>query len=305
MNRYKIILILNFLFLFCGSILAFVTFPSADLTTDKTEITIGQPIQARIEVFIPDFVDLLQAEENILIPGWDIQELSFKKDITTEGKYIVGLKITTFDSRIRGIPPVRFSYINKDEINDSNPKIFYFFSNSVLVNIKNIFKDNNFSDIRDIKQFKKMNITHLYYYIALFYGLFVIFVVYRHLVIVKISKLIKPEYVFTCKEKAIKNLNRLYMKYLISNEKIKEHYFELSNILNHFITDTLDIKKEITTTELLDLIRADGNIFNKYFNEISLLFERYDQVKYTGTGNLSNEDFWESFKQTREIIEKF
>jgi hypothetical protein len=298
-------LIVNFLFLFCGALLAFVTFPTANLTTDKTEITIGESIQARIEVFIPDFVDMLQTEENILISGWDIQELSFKKNIMTEGKYTVDLKITTFDSRIKEIPPVRFSYINKDEVNDSNPKMFYFFSNSVLVNIKNIFEDDNFSDIRDIKQFKKMNITHLYYYIAVFYGLFVIFVVYRHLVIVKILKLVKPKYTFTYKEKAIKKLNKLYMKYAVHDGETKGYYFELSNILNHFIADTLKLNKETTTTELLDLIKNDGNRFNKYFKKISLLFEKYDKVKYTGNEKSSNDDFWESFKQTREIIEKF
>lgn len=305
MNKYKIIFILIFVFLVCGYLYAFVTFPSAELTADKKEITIGQPVNVQIELFVPDFINLLQTEEDILIQGWDIQELSFKKDITTEGKYTVNLKITTFDSRIKEIPAVRFSYINKDEMNDFNPKIFYFFSNSVLVNIKNIFDAGDFSDIRDIKQSKKMNIRVLYYFIAVFYGLFVIFFVYRHIVITKISKLTKPAYLFTNKEKAVKNLNKLYIKYVISYGGIKEYYYELSNILNHFITDTLEVKKEITTTELLDLIKNDGNIFNKCFYEISLLFEKYDKVKYTENLSLNNDDFLEDFKQTREIIEKF
>lgn len=293
------------MFFVYGNLFAFVTFPSAELTADKTEIAIGQSIQVRIELFVPDFVNLLRTEEDILIQGWDIQELSFKKDIATEGKYIVNLKITTFDSRIREIPPVRFSYINKDEVNDFNPKIFYFFSNSVLVNIKSMFETDGFSDIRDIKQSKKMNITPLYYCIAVFYGIFVIFFIYRHIVITKISKLVKPQYSFTHKEKAVKNLNKLYMKYIMAYSEIKEYYFELSNILNHFVSDTLEVKKEITTTELLDLINNDGNIFNKYSHEIYLLFEKYDKVKYTANANSSNDEFLESFKQTREIIEKF
>lgn len=304
MNKYKIIFILSFVFLVCGYLYAFVTFPSAKLTADKKEITIGQPVNVQIELFVPEFVNLLRTEEDILIHGWDIQELSFKKDIVTEGKYIVNLKITTFDSRISEIPPVRFSYVNKDEVNDFNPKIFYFFSNSILVNIKSMFETNDFSDIRDIKQSKKMNITFLYYFIAVFYGIFVIFFIYRHIVIIKISKLVKPKYSFTHKEKAVKNLNKLYMKYIMADTEIKEYYFELSNILNHFISDTLEVKKEITTTELLDLINNEGNIFNKYFHEISVLFEKYDKVKYTGNANSSDDEFLESFKKTREIIEK-
>lgn len=304
MNKYKIIFVISFVFLIFVYSYAFVTFPSAELTADKTEITIGQSINVRIELFVPDFVNLLQTEENILIQGWDIQELSFKKDITTEGKYTVNLKITTFDSRIKEIPSVRFSYINKDEMNDFDPKIFCFFSNSCLVSVKNVFDINDLSDIRDIKQSKKMDIRFLYYLIAVFYGLFVIFFVYRHIVITKISKLIKPEYSFTHKERAVKNLNKLYMKYMISYGGIKEYYYELSNILNHFISDTLEVKKEINTTELLDLIKNDPNMFNKYFNEISLLFEKYDKVKYTGNLSLNNDDFLEDFKKTREMIEK-
>ena len=305
MNKYKIIFILSFVFLVCGYLYAFVTFPRAELTADKKEITIGQSIQVKIELFVPDFINLLQTEEDIMMQGWDIQELSFKKDITTEGKYTVNLKITTFDSRIKEIPAVRFSYINKYEMNDFNPKRFYFFSNSVLVNIKNIFEAGDFSDIRDIKQSKKMNIRILYYFIALFYGLFVIFFVYRHIVITKILKLTKPVYFFAHKEKAVKNLNKLHMKYIIADTEIKEYYYELSNILNHFIADTLEVKKEITTTELMNLIKNEGNTFNKYFYEISFLFEKYDKVKYTENLSLNNEDFLEAFKQTREIIEKF
>ncbi len=87
-------------------VFAFVTFPEAVLTSDKTEITTGESIQADIELFVPDFVNLLQTEDDVSIPGWDIQELIIRKDLTEEGKYKVKLKITTFDGRIKEIPPV-------------------------------------------------------------------------------------------------------------------------------------------------------------------------------------------------------
>lgn len=304
MNKCKIIFLLSFLFLSAESVFAFVTFPEAVLTSDKTEIVTGESIQADIELFIPDFINLLQTEDDVSIPGWDIQELIIRKDLTEEGKYRVKLKITTFDGRIKEIPPVRFLYVNKDDAAGIDRKVFYFFSNSLPVNVKNIFKDGDFSEIRDIKQAKKMHIPAVYYYIAVLYGLFIIFFIYRNVIIYKTEKYIKLRYSFSDREKAVKNMNRLYMKYLASDTGIKEYYFELSGILNNFISNSLEIGREMSDGELLNLIKNENNKFNKYSDEILSLFEKYGKIKYTGQTDSDGREFFENFIRTRDLIEK-
>lgn len=304
LNKYKIIFLLSFLFLSAEGVFAFVTFPEAVLTSDKKEIITGESIQADIEVFVPDFVNLLQTEDDVSIPGWDIQELIIRKDLTEEGKYKVKLKITTFDGRIKEIPPVRFSYFNKDDAAGIERRVFYFFSNSLPVSVKNIFKDSDFSEIRDIKQAKKMNIHAIYYYVAVLYGLFIIFFIYRNVIIYKTEKHIKLNYSFTDREKAVKNMNKLYMKYLASDARIREYYFELSGILNNFISDSLEIGKEMADGELLNLIKNENNKFNKYADEVLSLFEKYDRIKYTGKTDSDDREFFENFIRTRDLIEK-
>ncbi len=304
LNKYKIIFLLSFLFLSAEGVFAFVTFPEAVLTSDKTEIITGESIQADIELFVPDFVNLLQSEDDVSIPGWDIQELIIRKDLTEEGKYKVKLKITTFDGRIKEIPPVRFSYVNKDDAAGIERRVFYFFSNSLPVNVKNIFKDSDFSEIRDIKQVKKMHIPAVYYYIAVLYGLFIVFFIYRNVIKYKTEKHIKLNYSFTGREKAVKNMNRLYMKYLESDARVREYYFELSGILNGFISDSLGIRGEMTDGELLNLIKNENNKFNKYSDEILSLFEKYDKIKYTGKTDSDGREFFEDFIRTRDLIEK-
>lgn len=304
MNKYKIIFLLSFLVLSAESIFAFVTFPEAVLTSDKTEIITGESIQADIELFVPDFVNLLQTEDDVLIPGWDIQELIIRKDLTEEGKYKVKLKITTFDGRIKEIPPVRFSYVNKGDAGGIERRVFYFFSNSLPVTVKNIFKDSDFSEIRDIKQVKKMHIPAVYYYIAVLYGLFIVFFIYRNVIIYKTEKHIKLRYSFTGREKAVKNMNKLYMKYLASDARVREYYFELSGILNGFISDSLGIKGEMTDGELLNLIKNENNKFNKYSDEILSLFEKYDKIKYTGQTDSDGREFFVDLMRTRDLIEK-
>ena len=106
------------------------------------------------------------------------------------------------------------------------------------------------------------------------------------------------------KEKAVKNMNKLYMKYLASDARVREYYFELSGILNGFISDSLGIKGEMTDGELLNLIKNENNKFNKYSDEILSLFEKYDKIKYTGQNDSDGREFFEDLMRTRDLIEK-
>lgn len=296
-------LLIIFLTVFLGiKAFAFINFPKAVLTVDKTDITVGDSVSAEVKISVPSFVKLLQTEDDFSVDGWDVQSFSFKQNMTTEGEYILNMKITTFDSKIREIPQIKFSYVNADETNGDFPDKFYFFSNSMPVNVKSMFQNEAFETIRDVKQIKILSIPLAYYVMAVFFILFAV-IIYKDVLSVKILKETNVD-TFTPKETAVRKLNVLFDDKNFSDEKIGEYYCRLSDILKDFIVKSLNLtKSEMTTTELLALIKDENNLFNKDYNEISYLFKTYDNLKYSNCG-FDKANFFENFKRTKELVEK-
>ena len=150
MNKYKLIFSFFIVLFSVINVFSFVTFPKAVLTADKNNIITGDKVKVRVEIFIPSFAMLLQDEGDILIDGWDIVDLSFKKDVIENDKYILDMDITTFDTSIKEIPQISFSYINKDDYNDGEK--FFFFSNSIPVKVSSTFNSDELKSIKDKKR---------------------------------------------------------------------------------------------------------------------------------------------------------
>ena len=84
--------------------------------------------------------------------------------------------------------------------------------------------------------------------------------------------------------------------------KIDDYYCLMSEALKTFISQQNDIKKEMTTSELLSFISQDNNVFKKYYCDIETFFKIYDDAKFSA--NLSQKDkFIEIFDKTKEFIE--
>lgn len=302
MNKYKLIFSFFIVFFSVVNVFSFVTFPKAVLTADKNNIITGDKVKIRVEILIPSFVLLLQDEGDILIDGWDIVDLSFKKDVIENDKYILDMDITTFDTSIKEIPQISFSYINKDDYNDGEK--FFFFSNSIPVSVNSTFNSDEFKSIRDIKYPKTLSITWIYYIIAIVFFVYVIFFAYRTVLYDKILNIINLNS-FTPDEIAIRKLNNLNIDENCSKKQIKEYYFLVSNIFKKFIINTSHFKKhEMTTTELLLLLQDKNNVFNQSFSEIYYLFESYDKAKYSDY-MLNMETFLDIFKRTKKTVEKY
>lgn len=302
MNKYKLIFSFFIVFSSVINVFSFVTFPKAVLTADKNNIITGDKVKVRVEILIPSFVLLLQDEGDILIDGWDIVDLSFKKDVIENDKYILDMEITTFDTSIKEIPQISFSYINKDDYNDGEK--FFFFSNSIPVRVSSTFNSDEFKSIRDIKYPKTLSITWIYYIIAIVFFVYVIFFAYRTVLYDKILNIINLNS-FTPDEIAIRKLNNLNIDENCSKKQIKEYYFVVSNIFKKFIITTSHFKKhEMTTTELLLLLQDKNNVFNQSFSEVYYLFESYDKAKYSDY-MLNMETFLDIFKRTKKTVEKY
>jgi hypothetical protein len=106
---------------------------------------------------------------------------------------------------------------------------------------------------------------------------------------------------FSPAEKAIRQLNNITITdSAVSKTDNTNNYC----ILKTFILEMLnENNKEITSTELIDIVSVKGNIFYEYRSEISSLLKIYDNLKYSI--NSSDKDkFINLYIQTRNVIEK-
>ncbi|MBR3627302.1 MAG: hypothetical protein IKN42_00480 [Elusimicrobia bacterium] len=300
--KIKIILLLFAVVLNTVAVFAYVTYPKAVLSVDENSIDVGNIVKATVEITIPPFAKLLQTEDDISIEGWDIQDFHFKQDILDECKFILDLSITTFNSKLDSVSKVKLSYVNKDDLLDDSffCDKFYFFSNSVPIKVNSIFSNYKREEIFDIKNIKEMNIPIIFYFLCILFVLFVCFVIYRDILILKIKE--ENEFVFSPREKAIRTLNGIYNNKEIRVSDINDNYYLMSRTLKIFILEMLEIKnKEMTTMEVLDILSKETNPFHKNYQEILSLFKIYDSVKYS-IGLLSLKDFFDVFNKTKKLI---
>ena len=292
-----------FLFLSYLSVFAFTTFPKATLKVDKKEISVGDMVNAEIDIFVPSFALLLQSENDFFIEGWDIYDFYFVEDILDKEKYKLKLILTTYDSKLKEIPKIKLSYINKvdSEKDISACEKFYFFTNSVPIVIDSILDKYDNDSIFDIKKTRKMTIPVMFYMVCIVFVLFVIFVLYKNIIFVKMQKYVKVN--FSPVEKAIRQLNNIHV-INIDISKIDSYYCKLSIILKSFILELLDKKNiEFTSAEMINMISLKNNIFYDYHSEISALFKIYDDAKYS-VNSLNRDKFIDVYTQTKNIIEK-
>lgn len=291
--------------LFACNVYAFV-FPEAKAILDNNVVDIGSNLKIKFEITIPPFLSFLEDEDRMVIEGWDIKNVSFKKDFREKGKYIVEADIVTYDPSVKQIPPVRFFCINKDF---DYYEDFAFFSDATPVKVNNIFGDTDFDDIRDIKKPKSLFISKLIYSFIVLFVIFVISVIYRRLYFIKFKKGTQMLNTFSIKETVLGKINRLLMDKncysdLQNKNNIKKYYFSLSAIFREFILKMQNINVQMTTDEIIDGLQKENNCFFMYREEIGKLLKKYDYMKYSGKIE-ANEDFTDVFNYTKSIIEKY
>jgi len=299
------IIFLFFFLLLDTNVFSFDFFPIATLKSGVDKMEIGETIKVDVYITMPNFVELLQDEKEIFIDGWEIQDFVFKKDIINDSQYILSLFITTFDSQMTRIPKIRLSFVNKDDLSktDIDENKFYFFTNSVPIQVNSIVKKYNRNTIFDIKNIKTLQMPVLFYVVCCLFACFILIVIYGTVFKIKINKNIKIT--LTPKEKAIRKLNNIFFNKNFDIDKIKEYCFVTSESLRTFILDSLKIKKqEMTTEKLLTVVSDKNNMFHNSYPQIAYFFKKYDDVKYS-TSLLYGNDFVDTFNKTKSFIENF
>jgi hypothetical protein len=121
---------------------------------------------------------------------------------------------------------------------------------------------------------------------------------------------IKPKPILPAHEIALNSLEQLRLKRLIENNRIKEYYSEISEILRIYLDDRFSIIAiEMTTQEILSQIRDCEFINKESFSLLKEVLEYSDLVKfakYTPTSHLSEkcmQDAIEFVNNTKLIVE--
>lgn len=121
---------------------------------------------------------------------------------------------------------------------------------------------------------------------------------------------IKPKPILPAHEIALNALEQLRLKRLIENNRIKEYYSEISEILRIYLDDRFSIIAiEMTTQEILSQIRDCEFINKESFSLLKEVLEYSDLVKfakYTPSSHLSGkcmQDAVEFVNRTKLIIE--
>jgi len=254
---------------------------SLQVNVNKPSINIGDLIrytitvdaQTNVQCQMPEFAQNLG---KFAIRDWERSEPTLTDDGRVEQKQIYVLE--TYLTGIYEIPPVKLFYIYEGKTNLIS-------STPICVEVTSVAEEGDlFSGIRDIKVpveiFDVVKDNPWILPAVIFACLALI-----ALVILIIKKYFKREKAPAPKLPAhviaYTALRELYNKKLIEAGQIKEYYYEISNILRHYIEDRFGLRApERTTEEFLYELNAGNSLVKSHQDLLKKFLEECDMVKF-------------------------
>jgi hypothetical protein len=264
---------------------------------DRSVIHIGDYITYSIIIHHAPNIKVLPPSPGANLGNFDIKDYN---TIEKEDKKIFEYKITTYFLGEFEIPSIEIAYIDKNNnrgVLKTEPLIIK------VVPVER--KPNDKDDIREIKKqiyLRDLTILYIILIILFLVGLFLLFKKYLFLKKEKITE-IKEEKKLPEDIEALNKIEQLLYKNYLKDGKIKEFYFELSEIFREYLSRRYNIiTLERTSSEILfDLnkIIYDRDIFKN----ITEFFNDTDLVKFAKYIPSKNE-IEDIIKLTKEIIER-
>ena len=282
---------------------------SVNARVDTNYITIGDQFNLTLElnkptnanVFFPNLQDTIIKEIEIV----DAQEIDTIKSTAENIILQKTYTLTSFDSGAYVIQPFAFVIDSTDTV---------FTPKTIFIQVSTVPIDTTKQAIADIKQpfeapmtFREF-IQEYWPYIAI--ALFVILAgillfIYRDKLKPKkkeAPKLVKPKepgYVI-----ALQELEQLKEKKLWQNNKVKEYYIELTDILRTYLFNQFDIYSlEMTTAETLDEVAKQKFITEELKSKLRQVLSLADFVKFAKAQPLPDEHDL-SYKNAYSFVEE-
>jgi flagellar basal body-associated protein FliL len=270
--------------------------PLVKAEIDTTNIRIGEQFNLKISV---------NETKNVIIPKLELKGLeiidSTKVD-TIKNSLVKKYVLTGFDSGSFYIPQQQIFVKNQA-----------FLTDSLLVNVATVTVDTT-----KIKKFPIKSIKNEPYVLDDFKGylwyvllalLIISFLIY-YFVFRKKKEEIEEEIIpaLPAFEEAIEKLHQLDEKLLWQNNKVKQYYSELTEIVRNYIGRDIEIPTfEQTSQEIIELVEVQNDtkklgLSKETIATISSLLKNADLVKFAKSKPLSNEI--EDDRKSAEIIIK-
>lgn len=263
---------------------------SIETKTDATQIVLGD----QVRYFITATVDTTKAQLKwaSFADTFNTLELVEKGKIDTSRKgaivsYKQRLLITGFDSGIFIIPRFTFFVAHKSGLIDS------LFSDSFRLMVNTVAVDTTkpFKAIKGVEEVKTSWLDNLPLIIALLIGIaLIVWVAVYFMRNKKLAALKKsPEIVETYHERTLRLLKELDEKQLWQQEKVKDYYTELSEIVRQYIEVRFKTPAmELTTDELLRKAKKHREM-SLFRSSLKPLLEAADLAKFAKANPLPEE----------------
>lgn len=284
-----------FVFILSSSFVFGQNSPKVSAKVDTTSIRIGEQFELKIEV---------NDTTNVIIPKLDklvgLEVVEEDMIDTLKSRLLKRYVLTGFDSGAYYIPQQQIFIRNQAYLTDS-----------ILINVATVPIDTTKQKMFPIKSIQEE--PYVFddfkpYLIWVILGLLligaIIYFILRKKKIEEEEEIIPalPPY-----EEALEKLKELDHKLLWQNNKIKQYYSELTEIIRDYIEKELKVPAlEITSDELIAYIRdfKDAetlDISKETFNKLKELLQEADLVKFAKSKPLSHE-IEEDRKDAEEIL---
>ncbi|WP_198517087.1 hypothetical protein [Tenacibaculum sp. SZ-18] len=273
--------ILLYIALFCSSWMVAQTSP-VEAIVDTTNIRIGEQFEYKISV---------EGTENVIIPKLELKGLEVVDSLrldTLKNKLIQKYILTGFDSGAFYIPKQQIFIRNQAH-----------FTDSLLINVATVKVDTTQIKMFEIKGIKGEPYQFDDYKNTLYWILGILFVVttvlYFALKRSDNEEIKTREQLLNPYQEAVRNLKLLEEKLLWQNNKVKQYYSELTDIVRNFIERELNVPALETTTRglietLSDFTETKSILTDKEtITSLNKLLQQADLVKFAKSKPLAHE----------------
>lgn len=269
----------NYINFFLGLVFSFSqinVFAQVEIKADTTKIRIGEQIKYEISV---------NSTQNVVFSKFktdSLQKIEVVKEFSVEtlkDKLVKKYLLTSFDSGAY--------YIPRQDININGT---HYFTDSLLINVGTVAVDTTKQGLFPIKPIYKAppKTWHEYLYLLWWILGALLLVGLIWWLAFRSKKVLqwKPKVILTPYDEALNQLKSLDDKNLIQNQKIKEYYTELTDIVRVYMEKDLKISAmELTSDELITLFKKTNKykklgISRNQLENLQIFLQNADLVKF-------------------------
>ncbi len=260
---------------------------------DKIKYTIEVKSPKNIEVLFPSFAENLAG---LTIKDFGSSESGFWGSKTLAKWYI----LDTYETGTFTIPGATIKFRKKTDTEWQETV-----SKEITVEVRSLLGDTKEEvEIHDIEPpISTLNTTYIYIGLALLALIIIAAVI---VILLKKRKKAKDTFIppLPAHEIAFKALQDLINKDYIKTGKTREYYFELSNIVRHYLENRFELKApEMTTDEFLNNLKHTNALRSEHKSLLREFLSHCDMVKFARYLPEENE-IESSYGSARQLVEQ-